>query len=370
MPKEFSGKKFLVTYPRCYGGPGDILAWINNKRPIAKAIACLELHAPNEELISELAPTGEVPHVHLAIEFETKLTTNKVDWFDFEGNHPNVQTAKNWAACVNYCRKEGVIELEYFNCTAEEATQATQNEEIHLFDVARSLDGDREAWTDYCQAHQIPFAREMFVWGELHNPRRDRITIYQPPVLNPSKLPAGPNSEWMRDITITELPESLGIERASGIDSSRIERSLVILGPSGAGKSSFARHIAPKPALWCRHIDALRHFDAKIHKSVIIDELGFTGDEAGRRRWPLPSQVGLVDTELDREIHCRYNPAFIPAGVPTIFTFTDDIKFSRDFQIERRIMVINVYDMNIERGEDVHIAYWGLSNGAVTSVFN
>lgn len=356
---RLSGKKFLVTYPRCYAGLHDILSSIHDKRRIKRAIACLELHEANEALKDDENPTGELPHVHLAIEFETKLNTTNPRWFDHEEYHPNVQNAQNWAACVNYCRKEGVLEVEYFNCTEEEATTASApHEEIHLFDVARSLNNDREAWTDYCQAHQIPFARECFVWGELHNRRRDRVTLYDTPVLNAAHMPTGERAEWLRQVSIEELPESLGIQRASGVDAGGIQRSLVVLGPSAVGKSSFARAIAPKPALWVRHIDSLRHFDESVHKSVIFDELGFTGGSAGRGLWPLPSQVGLVDTELDTEVHCRYKPGWVPAHVPKIFTFTDHIKFTRDFQIWRRLQVVNVYDREVQLGEDVHIAYW------------
>lgn len=350
---RLSARKFLVTYPRCYESPHSLLVFLHAKRPIKKAIGCIELHEANEELIDEiLAPTGEVPHVHLAIEFETKLNTINPRWFDFEEYHPNVQAATTWGACVNYCRKD-FVEVEYFNCTAEEAATSEANEPLDLFAHARQLDGDREGWTNFCQHRQISFARECYVWNRLHNSRRDNCTIYDEPELDPAFKPDNDDNDWIFNLPAEPLSQCLALCMGGGIC-----KSLFILGPSGVGKTTFLKSIAPKPCLWVRHIDNLQYFDGELHKSIIFDELRFDGDAEGRGKWPLPSQVVAVDTRDPQQIHCRYKPAFVPAKVPKFFSFADTIGFTRDLQIERRVQVINVYTHEIVRGEDISHVWW------------
>lgn len=125
-------------------------------------------------------------------------------------------------------------------------------------------------------------------------------------------------------------------------DFAESRKPVVICGPTGCGKSTWAKTHAPKPALWVTHLDILRKFDPKYHKSIIFDELRFAGGDRDKP-WPLESQIQLVDSYDHRDIHVRYGCASIPPGIPKIFTCTGSLPFSKDPQIKRRILVLSVY---------------------------
>lgn len=349
---RLSAKKFLLTYPHLNESPVQVLRHINGLRTIKRGMGCLELHEPNPENISEEHPTGELPHVHLAIEFEEKLNTTNFRFFDYEGYHPNISPAVSWAKCVNYCRKEGNLEVHYFNCDEEDATAPSQeNEALDLFAAARAV-ADRNEWTNYCQQHGIGFQREQFVWQQLHNPRRDAITVYDDDELDPANQPTGEAAEWLRGI---ELPADV---------LAPAKKSFVLLGPTGIGKSIRLRQLAPKPALFIRHIDSLRYFDPAVHKSIIFDELRFNINQNGGRHWPIASQNVLVDTEIVQEVHCRYNPAIIPAGTTKLFSFTDTVGLTRVDEIERRVWVADAYNRRQSPGQLAAPGRW-LSDSAL-----
>ncbi len=114
------------------------------------------------------------------------------------------------------------------------------------------------------------------------------------------------------------------------------EKSIIIWGETGIGKTQFALSHFMRP-LFISHIDGLRQF-TRMHDGIIFDDMSF-------KHIPREGQIHLVDTEHDREIHCRYNNAFIPAGIKKVFTtnvYDGEIFDLEDDAIARRITIVHV----------------------------
>lgn len=320
---RWNSKKYFLTYSRCTESLDDIYNFVVSKRPVVRAIGCIELHEANESLIDEDNPTGELPHVHFVFEFQQKLNTTNARYFDFNGFHPKQETVKTWEGAVNYFRTgdgQYAVEIKYYNCTEETATD--EAEPTDLFATAQSL--DRRGWTNYCQQNNVSFMREQFVWRTLHSDA-DIITVQGEPTLYPAERQLSDASGRLDDLEF-ELPE-----RA---------KSVVLLGPSGIGKTVWARQkLSQLSTLLVGHLDDLRKFEVGRHQALLFDEVTFF-------HIPLKEQIKIVDVDEPRSIHGRYRPSVIPAGVQKIFTCTETWPFEKNLQIERRCIFINLYDDN------------------------
>ena len=83
-------------------------------------------------------------------------------------------------------------------------------------------------------------------------------------------------------------------------------------------------------------MDRLRDYNDKDYEGIIFDDMSF-------KHIPREGQIHLVDTYDDRDIHCRYSPAFIPAGTPRIITSNkaaDEVILAADPAIARRIQCV------------------------------
>lgn len=108
-----------------------------------------------------------------------------------------------------------------------------------------------------------------------------------------------------------------------------------MVGPTGCGKTSWAKRVAPKPALWVRHIDVLREFREGYHQSIIFDDMSF-------KHMPQQAQVHLTDWHNKSHIHCRYGHATVPAKTVKIFT-CNEYPFIQDPAVKRRVHLIDLY---------------------------
>lgn len=116
-------------------------------------------------------------------------------------------------------------------------------------------------------------------------------------------------------------------------------KSLIIQGPPGCGKTNWAKKYCQKPALFISHLDRLKDLDISFHKSIIFDDMDF-------KHLPRTSQIHLVDRENPRDIHVRYNVAFIPARIEKIFT-CNEYPFLADPAVSRRTKIFNVINQII-----------------------
>lgn len=109
-------------------------------------------------------------------------------------------------------------------------------------------------------------------------------------------------------------------------------KTLILWGPPNIGKTHFALCLLKK-ALMLSHLDRLSILDTSIHEGVIFDDMDF-------RHFPVSSQIHLVDTAFDRDIHIRYQTALLPSGVPRIVTTNvtngEVFDLSPEFGVKRR----------------------------------
>lgn len=117
-------------------------------------------------------------------------------------------------------------------------------------------------------------------------------------------------------------------------------KTLILTGPTNAGKTALAKALLPN-ALFISHIDGLKNFST-LYDGIIMDDMTFT-------HYPRESQIHLVDTAEEREIHCRHTNGRIPADVPRIITTNRNpsaVLFVDDPAIKRRIVCWEVIDHN------------------------
>lgn len=319
---RINAQRFMFTYSQASINSNELWEFFCNL-PIKpnKAIITRELHEDGNE------------HTHASVEFTRRVNSTRVHLFDFDGYHPNITAARTWAACVNYCRKDGALSVTYFGCTAEDATVESLTDGDATNDpyaVAAASSTIREFFT-WCIANNVSFAFANAIWNQLRGA--------QPPVFYSNDHEGVVSNPFLR-----------------GLGWSDTFHTLVICGPSGVGKTSWALSNAPTPFLLVTDIDDLGFFDPVIHKSIVFDEIRCTGDETtGRGAWPLTSQIKLVTWDTPVSIRIRYKVAHLPRHVKKIFTSTTYFPFLGDPQVRRRCEVVNLYEGRATR--DLWISY-------------
>jgi len=263
MPSFYNGKRFFLTYPQTNKLPQELVAFLQLQGPVKNYLVALEKHADGS------------PHLHACVEF-TSVQRKPVSWLDFDGHHPNKQDPRNWAACRQYCKKDG----DYLEGPEEAAAVPDVKEACLNFEI-------EEDWMAYCVEKRIPFAYATFFWNRLH---ADACTI-----------------------TSNDHPGSMCAALTEFKFNPDVHRTLIIKGPSGCGKTTWAKRSLPLPILFVSHIDKLTEFRTGYHKSIVFDDVDLN-------HWPRTSQIHVVDFDNPRQLHCRYRCANIPAGIFKVFT--------------------------------------------------
>lgn len=231
-------------------------------------------------------------HIHAVLEFQRKVSSVDTTLFDVpclhHQHHPNIQTIKkgqaHWDRTLEYATKEDPIPL------ANVEVKPTWGE---LLDQAQSkVDFLELVRKHYPRDYALNLQRLEYA-AEKNWPETSVNTI----------------STFANDYAITLPPELITFVPLP-------LKSIVVVGPAGCGKTTWAKLVAPKPALFIRHLDSLQHL-RKHHRSIIFDDLDF-------HRLPPSTQKFLVDQENISEIHIRYKVATIPAGIMRIFTANAD----------------------------------------------
>lgn len=232
-------------------------------------------------------------HFHATITIAEKCNIRSESFFDFEGVHPNIQSARNAITVQKYCKKDGDF-LEW----------GSSNKYISYLDEC----DDQLSWYLFCIAEKLPFQYAQSLWSLCKVTPTNTITDPIPGRMCPQ----------LESFTYTG------------------EKPLVLVGPTGCGKTTWVINNAPKPTLLISHLDRLKDLRPGYHQSIIFDDLSFL-------HLPRESQIHLTDYHTPRDIHVRYRIANIPAGLPKYFT-ANNRPFIDDPAINRRIHVVNIIE--------------------------
>lgn len=330
---NFNAKKAFLTFPHATFHPREFIAFLDDKRKLLRAIGNIELHDARDENISDEAPTGELPHVHVVLEFERKLHTSDPRYFDFDGFHPSIEKVRNWQAAVNYLREKDEdgntyhIDIEYFRCDPDTADIALQGQSatgqtVDYVGIVRNC-GSFDEWINFALNHRMAWGSACAMWDYFRGSVRDLLTITTAPGITfPENALSDEAVAARAKLADLEWPEEYAEHR-----------SIVIVGPSSAGKTVWALNNTPLPALFVRHIDDLRYFDQTLHRSIIFDDVQAA-------HLPLQTQRMLLDVAQPQAIHMRHKVAHIPAGTTKIFTAADSVPFLDNLQCKRRMHLI------------------------------
>jgi len=289
MPSFYNGRRFFLTYARCAESKESLLAFLEGKATIKTYVICSEKHEDGS------------PHLHACVEF-CDVQRHAVTWLDFAGKHPNKQDPRRWAACCQYCKKDGDF-IEDDKAVLEGIIAGVSPY------VECASYNKKEDWFDYCVANKITFQYASWYWDQLH-----------------STIPTLWDDEHA-GVMVDRLKQL----KFNG----DIHKTVILLGPSGTGKTTWAKISIPKPALFVTHVDDLKLFNKDTHVSIIFDDVDFN-------HFPRTSQIHLCDFDNPRSIHCRHAVARIPAGVFKIFTCNVMPVNVGEPAIKRRVRVIRV----------------------------
>lgn len=337
-PSRLSGRKYALTYSHhCEFSPGDLFHFLQTIKPIKKYIGVTEFHEDNPEFIDEdFAPQGGWPHVHCCVWFNEKLNTSNMSVFDFWDVHPNIKAItsdKMWHDCVNYLLKDP-YDVFFFPETWQvppyKSPQQGSTTKVDIWEALRSCGTNRRQWTQFCHDNKISHPRECFMWKLENDPKKAACTIKARPKLVEEEPATDSAREARRrlwedeDCGPFDTPDTRN-------------KSVVVVGPSTCGKTTWVLDWCPLPALMCRHIDTLMHFEPGYHKCIIFDDQRFA-------HMPISNQIMLLDRDHVQQVHVRHWVGIIPAGVLKIFTCANYIPFVNDTQIHARMKLIWLHE--------------------------
>lgn len=280
---------FFLTYPQSNFTHEQVHTALEQVKPVVWARVAIEAHEDGN------------PHIHAIVRFGARVKTrSNMHLFDIDGRHPNIQVTRNIKHVLEYIAKDG--NYKDFG----QVPGATSTYDL-LVQTAQS--GNRTAYDRIALDNRVSVGWATHIWTDTN--KVDTHTILEP----------GQGTECL---------QLQGLQLHPG--------SVAIIGPSGCGKSTWAKRVAPKPALWVRHMDDLRKF-TKQHKCIIFDDMDF-------KHMPRTAQIHIVDQDDTSSIHVRYGTVTIPANTQKIFT-ANEKPFLDDPAINRRVKYWNIIQFAI-----------------------
>lgn len=280
MPFRFCNTAVLLTYSQVgEATKEDILYTLQERLPSF------------EYAIGEEAHSDAGRHIHVLLKFSRTFDSKQADIFDVnlgdDSLHPNIAPIKRGKA--NFERAHDYVEKE------DPAPYCTLPHIKTWGDILKEAASGEEF---------LELVRENYPRDYALNLQRLEYMCQKTFGSCPNTIPEGWEATYEHTVPgpLSQLEEN---EAPFG-------KTLVIVGPPGCGKTTWAKSMAPKPALFIRHLDSLGAFRPH-HRSIIFDDLDF-------RHLPPSTQKYLVDYENLAEIHCRYRVAKIPEGIPRIMT--------------------------------------------------
>lgn len=285
---KFDSQHVFLTYPQSNLDWQQIIDHLRSLKDIAWARVCVEKHAD-----------GNL-HQHVVAKFTSRLQTRNQRAFDVAGQHPNIQPVRSVKRALAYVAKDG----EFHDVGTVPGDGP--GDEPDWLELAST--SDEGVYYATAKRHRVPFNYAQKFW-ELGRKQS-------------CEVPADYEADTSREC---EVLRNTVCEQGT----------TVVVGPTGIGKTSWAKRVCCKPALWVRHIDVLRSFRPRYHRSIIFDDMSF-------KHLPRESQIHIVDQSDEAHVHCRYGHAVIPANTQKIFT-ANDYPFTDDPAINRRVNHINLY---------------------------
>lgn len=302
------GRRFLFTWSQVGDHPDEHLELFD----LIDAFASIK-----RGVIAQEDHQDEGLHYHAYVEFDNTLDRNLTDRLYFHGQRPNVKPKRvkpAWQAAANYCRKD--TNWIDFGFDEEEEEEP---ETVSVYDEARRH-SSFGTFLDWGNNNHVQFGYINAAWNLVNT---------TPPAT------IQPGDEVLGTVT-NEVLQQMVFDATT-------RKCLVLRGPTGCGKTTWAKLNAPRPALLVSHVDDLKSFRSGYHASIIFDDFSAQGDDSGKGKWPIQSQIHLVDFDNQRSIHSRYTCAVIPAGVHKIFTCNDGrYPLSYDPAVQRRVENVNL----------------------------
>lgn len=244
----------------------------------------------------ELHEDGGI-HYHVLLMLPRAKNLKDPKFFDYGGEHFNIQSTKNLSAWKQYIEKDGDL-LKY----GTEPKCLQVKKKVELMPLSQV---PLNELFDYCVANRIGY-------GYYNEIRKKRSRV---------------------DLTIEEDPNVGTMNMFLMALQVPTDMVIVLLGQTGCGKTTWAKKHALKPSLLVSHIESLKQYDPTRHKSIIFDDMSF-------KHWPRENQIHIADSYDPREIHGRYTNVILPANLQKIFT-CNEYPFEEDAAIARRIKLIN-----------------------------
>lgn len=293
MTFRLQAKHISLTYPRADFALEDGLAALRNKSSGSRRVTYV--------LISSETHEDGGLHRHAYVRFNARVNLANDRFFDFGTHHPNIQAVQNIQAWVNYVKKDGTF-LEW---TTEQGSGS-------LFENAETM--DESTFFQWAVDNRVGYGYAQRAWDASRRVVNE-LTFDENnnPFVNLNLVPTRELGEFDLSTSLTN----------------------VIVGPTGCGKTVYCfRHLL-KPMLLVSHIDDLKHFDVKTHRSVLFDDMKFD-------HMPIQAQIHLCDRGLPRSIHRRYGTTLIPAGIQIAIT-CNERPFAYHPAIQRRChsLIIN-----------------------------
>jgi len=224
-------RDYFLTYPQCSYPYEAFKGWWNQFDNIEYLIGCIEDHKEG----------GTHFHVYVCFSVPKKINERTFDICSptHGDSHPNIGKPKKKFACINYVKKDG----DFF--------------EIGAAPVEKNSNGKRNR--DRISGKEIKEAAETMTEVEFWVFVADND-------INPTmadKLRKAVLTDDIRTIVGYDIPANVELpDDLTCVDVEELragKKCLVIEGPSGVGKTVYAKFVAPKPALFVRHIDCLKH---------------------------------------------------------------------------------------------------------------